>query len=196
MLWQWGYRDFVQVLAICSAQVPASRWINFKAWHLQGRQFWDKIRRIMPFANFVYPFHWITLKFCKKGLIIPLTSTANLLKICQFSRHFSERASQELWNALFCGVLSIVVSKIMARFRKIWNFTQFDLWWPLVTSIFTWTKKLAEIVSKLFLTSFRTFFFCFLLRRLGAKLDEGRASTPPPPSPADREVSEYQPGVG
>ena len=30
MLCQWGYRDFVQVLAICSAQVAAGRRINYE----------------------------------------------------------------------------------------------------------------------------------------------------------------------
>ena len=30
MLCQWGYRDFVQALAICTAQVLASSMINFE----------------------------------------------------------------------------------------------------------------------------------------------------------------------
>ena len=47
-------------------------WSTLRAWHLQVRQFWDKIRRILPFASFVYRFHWITPKLWEKTLIIPL----------------------------------------------------------------------------------------------------------------------------
>ena len=39
---------------------------TLRDWHLQVRHFWDKIRRILPFADFVYFSHWITLLFWKK----------------------------------------------------------------------------------------------------------------------------------
>ena len=39
ILCQWGNRGFVQVLAICSAQVPAGRRINFEDLALQVKQF-------------------------------------------------------------------------------------------------------------------------------------------------------------
>ena len=56
------------------------------------------------------------------------------------------------------------------------------------------SEKLTEVVSKWFLTSFRTFFFRFSLRRTGAELDGGgRLEAPPRPT---TEVSEHRPGAG
>ena len=56
--------------------------------------------------------------------------------------HFSERVSQEIWNALFRGLLSMIVSEITARFRRKYKISlNFDLPWPLVTSTLTWAKN-------------------------------------------------------
>ena len=74
-----GKRDLLEVYL---QKISISHWLQvylqsawrmadgstLKAWDLQVRQFWDKIRRTLPFASFVYGFHWITPKFWKKFL--------------------------------------------------------------------------------------------------------------------------------
>ena len=79
MLCQWGYRDFVQVLAICSVQVPAGRWINFEGLAFESNTFF---RQNMS-DHVIYlrlPFPMNNSKFFGKSLIIPLIAIQHLLK--------------------------------------------------------------------------------------------------------------------
>ena len=78
--------------------------------------------------------------FCKKrcfDLSWPLQP--NPLKLGPFWWHFSERTVKELSSAVFRGFLPIIHSEVITK--KIWNSTNFDIWWPLVTSILTWAKN-------------------------------------------------------
>ena len=60
----------------------------------------------------------------------------------EICRHLSERAFQELSFAFFGFGVAIIVPEIMAGIPdKTIIFRKFDLWWPLLTSIFTWAKK-------------------------------------------------------
>ena len=63
MLCQWDYRDFVQVLAICSEQVLAGRRINSEGLAFASEAILRQNRRIVPLADLVYLFHRITQKF-------------------------------------------------------------------------------------------------------------------------------------
>ena len=87
-------------------------------------------------------YHWktVSLKNAVFDLSWPLTLTRLILgEIC---RHLSERAFQELSFAFFLFGVAIIVPEIMAGIPdKTINFRKFDLWWPLLTSIFTWAKN-------------------------------------------------------
>ena len=87
-------------------------------------------------------YHWktVSLKIAVFDLSWPLTLKRLILgEIC---RHLSERAFQELSFAFFGFGVANIVPEIMAAIPdKTIIFRKFDLWWPLLTSIFTWTKK-------------------------------------------------------
>ena len=87
LMWQWRIlaklpvqcyvNGIIEILYKYVQSARSKYWLadgsTLRAWHLQVRQFWDKIRRIIPVADSAYLFHWITLKFWKKGLTIPLS---------------------------------------------------------------------------------------------------------------------------
>ena len=81
-----------------------------------------------------------SLKNAVFDLSWPLTLKRMILgEICC---HLSERAFQELSFAFFGFGVAIIVPEIMAGIPdKTIIFRKFDLWWPLLTSIFTWAKK-------------------------------------------------------
>ena len=118
------------------------------------------------------------------------------LVLAQIWWHASGRTAQELSNVVFLGLLTKIVSEIMAHFRRniefSLNLTFDDLWWPQY-----WPER------KTYWDSFEMIFdelsnahFRFVLRRLGAELDGGEGvSRPPAPRPAT-EVSEHRPDVG
>ena len=86
-------------------------------------------------------YHWkLSLKNAVFDLSWPLTLKRLILgEICP---HPSERAFQELSFAFFRFGVAIIVPEIMAGIPdKTIIFRKFDLWWPLLTSIFTWAKK-------------------------------------------------------
>ena len=82
----------------------------------------------------------VSLKIAVFDLAWPLTLKRLILgEIC---RHLSERAFQELSFAFFGFGVANIVPEIMAAIPdKTIIFRKFDLWWPLLTSIFTWAKK-------------------------------------------------------
>ena len=63
MLCQWGYRELCKYLQSPRFKYWLADGSTLRSWHLQVRQFWDRRCRIMPFANFVCDFHWITPNF-------------------------------------------------------------------------------------------------------------------------------------
>ena len=64
------------------------------------------------------------------------------LTVGEICRRSIERAFQELSCAFFGFGVAIIVPEIMAGIPdKTIIFRKFDLWWPLLTSIFTWAKK-------------------------------------------------------
>ena len=68
--------------------------------------------------------------------------TLKRLILGEIWRHLSERAVQELSFAFSGFGVAIIVPEIMAGIPdKTVIFRKFDLWWPLLTSIFTWAKK-------------------------------------------------------
>ena len=82
----------------------------------------------------------VSLKNAVLDLSWPLTLKRLILgEIC---RHLSERAFQELTCAFYGFGVAIIVPEIMAGIPdKTIIFRKFDLWWPLLTSIFTWAKN-------------------------------------------------------
>ena len=82
----------------------------------------------------------VSLKNAVFDLSWPLTLKQLILgEICP---HLSEREFQELSFAFFRFGVAIIVPEIMAGIPdKTIIFRKFDLWWPLLTSIFTWAKK-------------------------------------------------------
>ena len=91
-------------------------------------------------------YHWktVSLKNAVFDLSWPLTLKRLILgEIC---RHLSGRAFQELSFSFLFGV-AIIVPEIMAGIPdKTIIFRKFDLWWPLLTSIFTWAKKWTKLL--------------------------------------------------
>ena len=82
----------------------------------------------------------VSLKNAVFDLSWPLTLKRLILG--EIWRHLSERAFQELSFAIFGFGVAIIVPEIMAGIPdKTIIFRKFDLWWPLLTSIFTWAKK-------------------------------------------------------
>ena len=83
-----------------------------------------------------------------------------------YRMHFSVASYLPICNSFW-------LSEIMAHFRR--NMV-FRLIWTSITSEnlnIDRSENLTEEVSKWSLTSFRTIFFCFVLRHLGAELDRG-----------------------
>ena len=87
-------------------------------------------------------YHWKTvlLKNAVFDLSWPLTLKRLILgEIC---RHHGKRAFRELSFAFFGFGVAIIVREIMAGIPdKTIIFRKFDLWWPLLTSIFAWAKN-------------------------------------------------------
>ena len=88
-------------------------------------------------------YHWktVSLKNAVFDLSWPLTLKRLILgEICL---RLSERAFQELSFAFFWIWRSYYSSRDNGRhsWKKHHFFRKFDLWWPLLTSIFTWAKK-------------------------------------------------------
>ena len=82
----------------------------------------------------------VSLKNAVFDLSWPLTLKRLILG--EIYRRLSERAFQELSFAFFRFGVAIIVPEIMAGIPdKTIIFRKFDLWWPLLTSIFTWAKK-------------------------------------------------------
>ena len=87
-------------------------------------------------------YHWktVSLKNAVFDLWWPLT--LKRLTVGEICRRSIERAFQELSCAFFGFGVAIIVPEIMAGIPdKTIIFRKFDLWWPLLTSIFTWAKK-------------------------------------------------------
>ena len=72
MLCQWGYRDFVQVLASCSEQVLAGRRINFEGLAFACKAILRQNTSDPAICQLCLPFLLNNSKILGKGLIIPL----------------------------------------------------------------------------------------------------------------------------
>ena len=100
------------------------------------------VSKLMLYHFKHWSYHWKTvlLKNAVFDLSWPLTLKRLILgEIC---RHLSERAFQELSFPFFGFGVAIIVPEILAGIPdKTIIFRKFDLWWPLLTSIFTWAKK-------------------------------------------------------
>ena len=87
-------------------------------------------------------YHWKTVSLKNAVLDLSWPLALKRLILGEIWRHLSERAFQELSFAFFGFGVAIIVPEIMAGIPdKTIIFRKFDLWWPLLTSIFTWAKK-------------------------------------------------------
>ena len=87
-------------------------------------------------------YHWKTVSLKNAVFDISWPLTLKRLILGEIWLHLSERAFQELSFAFFGFGVAIIVPEIMAGIPdKTIIFRKFDLWWPLLTSIFTWAKK-------------------------------------------------------
>ena len=75
MLCQWGCRDCVQVLAICSVQVPAGRQINFESLALASQAILRQNMSDHAICQLWLPFPLNNSNILGKGIIIPLISS-------------------------------------------------------------------------------------------------------------------------
>ena len=71
MLCQWGYRDFVQVLAICTEQVPAGRRINFEGQAFASKAIMRRNTSDHAVSRLCLPFPLNNSEILEKGPIIP-----------------------------------------------------------------------------------------------------------------------------
>ena len=89
--------------------------------------------------------HKLSLKNCSlKNAVFDLSWPLTLKRLIlgEICSHLSERAFQELSFAFFGFGVAIIVPEILAGIPdKTIIFRKFDLWWPLLTSIFTWAKN-------------------------------------------------------
>ena len=81
---------------------------------------------------------------------------------------------QTRWYQIRCSTFKIKDFIVEKPFRKILKF------WPLVTSILTWEKKMTEMISKWFFASFRTLPFVFLYGDQEPRSWGGAFKRPPP----------------
>ena len=72
-MWLIGYRDFVQVLPICSVQVPAGRRINFEGLAFARKVILRQNTSDHAICQLRPPFPLNNSKTLGKGLIIPLS---------------------------------------------------------------------------------------------------------------------------
>ena len=87
-------------------------------------------------------YHWKTVSLKNAVFDLPWPLTLKRLILGEICRRSIERAFQELSFAFFGFGIAIIVPEIMAGIPdKTIIFRKFDLWWPLLTSIFTWAKK-------------------------------------------------------
>ena len=87
-------------------------------------------------------YHWKTVSFKNAVFDLSWPLTLKRLIIGEIWHHLSEKAIQELSFAFFGFGVAIIVPEIMAGIPdKTIIFRKFDLWWPLLTSIFTWAKN-------------------------------------------------------
>ena len=87
-------------------------------------------------------YHWKTVSLKNAVFDLPWPLTLKRLILGEICRRPIERAFQELSVAFFGFGVAIIVPEIMAGIPdKTIIFRKFDLWWPLLTSIFTWAKK-------------------------------------------------------
>ena len=87
-------------------------------------------------------YHWKNCFAQNAVLDLSWPLTLKRLILGEICLHLSEGAFQELSFAFFGFGVAIIVPEIMAGILdKTIIFRKFDLWWPLLTSIFTWAKK-------------------------------------------------------
>ena len=87
-------------------------------------------------------YHWKTVSLKNAVFDLSWPLTLKRLILGEIWHHPSERAFQELSFAFFGFRVAIIVPEIMAGIPdKTIIFRKFDLWWPLLTSIFTWAKN-------------------------------------------------------
>ena len=87
-------------------------------------------------------YHWKTVSLKNAVFDLSWPLTPKRLTVGEICRRSIERAFQELSCAFFGFGVAIIVPEIMAGIPdKTVIFRKFDLWWPLLTSIFTWAKK-------------------------------------------------------
>ena len=87
-------------------------------------------------------YHWKTVSLKNAVFDLSWPLTLKRLILGEIWRHLSERAFQELFFAFFGFGVAIIVPEIMAGIPdKTIIFRKFDLWWPLLSSIFTWAKN-------------------------------------------------------
>ena len=72
MLCQWGYRDLLQVLAICLAQVLAGRQINFDGLAFASKAISKQNTSDPAICQLCLLFPLINSKILGKGIVIPL----------------------------------------------------------------------------------------------------------------------------
>ena len=94
----------------------------------------------LSFKDIRYRRKTVSLKNAVFDLSWPLTLKQLILG--EIGRHFSERAFQELSFSFFRFGVAIIIPEIVAVIPdKTIIFRKFDLWWPLLASIFTWAKN-------------------------------------------------------
>ena len=86
----WSYRDFVQVLAICSVQVPAGRRIHYECLAFASKAILRQNMSDPAICQLCLPFPPNNSKILGKGLIIPckIYSMVSLDPKCIF--HYSD----------------------------------------------------------------------------------------------------------
>ena len=90
-------------------------------------------------------YHWKTVSLKNAVFDLSWPLTLKRLILGEIWRHLSERAFQELSFVFFLFGVAIIALEIMAGIPdKTIIFRKFDLWWPLLTSILTWAKKLPK----------------------------------------------------
>ena len=72
MMCHWGYRDAVEVLGICSVQVPAGRRSNFEGLAFTSKAILRQNRSDPAIRQLFLSFPMNNSKILGKGLIIPL----------------------------------------------------------------------------------------------------------------------------
>ena len=110
-----------------------------------------RVRRDLSNAVWIFTLRLLLLKI-RRGALWATPSSGRVTRQTSSGRGLTRKTR---WYQIRCSTFKFTDFIVEKPFRKILEF------WPLVTSILTWAKKMTEMISKWFFVSFRSLPFVF-----------------------------------